>query len=250
MWVLIGIAFALGLGSSLHCMGMCGPIAFMLPLNRTSGWTKLGGIVSYSFGRVLTYMLLGAIFGLIGQSFEVIGVLQVMSIVFGALIVLSVVFPRILSRLSSSNSWYLRFNNWIQSKLGLFLKQKSSAALVLIGGLNGLLPCGMVYVALAGSLAYGSIGDGMVFMFFFGLGTVPAMAAAAYFSTSISAAMRQKFQRAVPYVMVVFGLLILIRGLNLNIPYLSPEVKVNNQKEVTMSCCSKSKDCKSVNNSN
>jgi uncharacterized protein len=79
MWVLIGIAFALGMGSSLHCMGMCGPIAFMLPLNRSTVWTKLTGILSYSFGRVSTYILLGALFGVIGQSFEVIGILQIMS---------------------------------------------------------------------------------------------------------------------------------------------------------------------------
>jgi uncharacterized protein len=249
MWVLIGIAFALGIGSSLHCAGMCGPIAFMLPLNRSTVWTKLTGILSYSLGRVSTYILLGALFGVIGQSFEVIGILQIMSVVFGALIILAVVFPRILSKLSNSNAWYLKFNNWIQGKLGAFLKKKSSSALFTIGLLNGLLPCGMVYVALAGSLAYGSVTSGMLFMFVFGLGTVPAMALAAYFSTSISATLRQKFQRAVPFVMVVFGALILIRGLNLNIPYLSPEVKVNTKKEVTMSCCAKTKACeKSENN--
>jgi len=243
MWVLIGIAFALGIGSSLHCMGMCGPIAFILPLNRATFWTKLTGILSYSIGRVSTYVILGALFGIIGQSFEVIGILQIMSVAFGALIILAVIFPRILSKLSNSNAWYLRFNNWIQGKLGSFLKKKSTSALFTIGLLNGLLPCGMVYVALAGSLVYGSVTNGMLFMAVFGLGTVPAMALAAYFSTSISAALRQKFQRVVPYVMVVFGALILIRGLNLNIPYLSPAVKVNQKKEVTMSCCSKTKVC-------
>jgi sulfite exporter TauE/SafE len=244
METLFGIAILLGLGSSLHCLGMCGPIAFILPLNRTSTASKLTGTLAYSLGRVLTYAMLGAAFGLIGKSFQIMGVLQVMSVVFGVLIILVVIFPRMITKIAPVNRGYLKFNNYIQNKLGYFLKNKSASALFSIGLLNGLLPCGMVYMALMGSLAYGSVLEGMLFMTFFGLGTIPAMGTATYFSTAISASLRQKFQKAVPYVMVIFGALIIIRGLNLNIPYLSPEVKVNEKKEVTMSCCSaKEKTC-------
>ena len=247
MGALFGIAIALGLGSSLHCLGMCGPIAFVLPLNRTSSVTKLVGTIAYSIGRVSTYALLGALFGLIGKSFELIGLLQLMSIVFGVAIILTVVFPRMITKFAPINTSYLKFNNYIQQKLGYFLKNKSTSALFTIGLFNGLLPCGMVYMALTGSLVYGTVVNGMLFMIFFGLGTIPAMGIAAYFSNAISVTLRQKFQKAVPYVMVIFGALIIIRGLNLNIPYLSPEVKVNAQKEVTMSCCSaKEKTCEMV----
>lgn len=243
METLIGVAVLLGLGSSLHCLGMCGPIAFVLPLNRSSFGTKISGTLAYNLGRVVTYAILGAVFGFIGKSFELMGILQIMSVVFGALIILAVIFPRLITRLAPVNRGYLRFNNFIQKKLGYFLKNKSASALFTIGLLNGLLPCGMVYMALMGSLVYGSVSEGVLFMVFFGLGTIPAMGTATYFSNAISSGLRKKFQKAVPYVMVVFGALIIIRGLNLNIPYLSPQVKMNAEKEVTMSCCSKAKTC-------
>jgi uncharacterized protein len=244
MTALLSIAVLLGIGSSLHCLGMCGPIALILPLNRKNVQTKLVGTFSYSIGRIITYGILGGIFGLIGKSFELMGVLQIMSIVFGILIIIGVLFPRITSRIAPLNRSYLRFNNVIQQKLGSFLKLKSSSALFGIGLLNGLLPCGMVYTALMGSLVYGSISNGVLFMVFFGLGTLPAMAIATYYASSISTTLRQKFQKAVPYVMLVFGALIVIRGLNLNIPYFSPKIEVNEKHETTVSCCSKAKECK------
>jgi uncharacterized protein len=198
MTALLSIAVLLGIGSSLHCLGMCGPIALILPLNRKNVQTKLVGTFSYSIGRIITYGILGGIFGLIGKSFELMGVLQIMSIVFGILIIVGVLFPRITSRIAPLNRSYLRFNNVIQQKLGSFLKQKSSSALFGIGLLNGLLPCGMVYTALMGSLVYGSISYGVLFMVFFGLGTLPAMAIATYYASSISTTLRQKFQKQFP----------------------------------------------------
>lgn len=235
MNVLIFTAVALGLASNLHCMGMCGPIAFALPVNNENSFTKSIGILIYNLGRIITYIILGALFGLFGKGLQAAGVMQIVSIVLGVLIILYVFVPGVLQKFQVSNMWYVKFNSYIKSKLGSRLTKKSNFSLLILGLLNGLLPCGMVYMAIFGALEFGGLQNGMLFMLFFGIGTLPAMIGLPFVAQSISQAFRKKFINAVPYVMVVFGLLFILRGMNLNIPYLSPPMNKTEVKD----CCEK-----------
>ena len=232
---LILAAFIMGLTGSFHCVGMCGPIAFALPLNRKNNFSKTVGILFYNFGRISTYTILGILLGLFGKGLKLAGILQQVSITIGIIIILSVVIPSLIKKISFTNAYYLKFNNWVKAKLGKYLVKKSNTSLLILGMLNGLLPCGMVWIAMVGSVAYGSLNSGIHFMFFFGIGTFPMMFLLPYFSTSISATIRNKMTRLIPYIMIAFGILFILRGSNLDIPYLSPPLSEDGT--TVESCC-------------
>ena len=248
MIALISIALVLGLSSSLHCVGMCGPIAMILPIQQAQPAEKLMKTVVYHLGRILVYALLGAFFGIMGQTFQLMGLLQTMSIVFGVLIIAGVIFPRVFAKFHFFNRIHMKLNGFVHNTFGKLIKRRSTASLFVLGMLNGLLPCGAVYFALLGSLVYGGLLEGALFMAVFGLGTSPAMVAITYFANSVSLSLREKFRKASPVILILFGGLFIVRGMNLDIPYISPKVELNEAGEEEVSCCSKkgTDECVSV----
>jgi len=232
---LIVAAFLMGLAGSFHCVGMCGPIALALPLDRTSNTTKAIGILSYNSGRILTYIILGSLLGFFGKGLKLAGVLQYVSITIGVLFILYVIVPGLVKKINYSNQYYIKFNSWVKNKLGKYLVKKSNTSLFILGLLNGLLPCGLVYSAMLGAILYGSVASGALFMLMFGLGTLPTMFILPYFSSSISASVRTKMTKLIPYVMVLFGILFILRGLSLDIPYISPPASQDGTE--VKSCC-------------
>ncbi len=97
-------AIALGLIGSLHCVGMCGPIALALPLNRDSRWQVVKGNLFYSIGRLTTYLLIGMLLGTVGQGFAFAGWQQTFSIVLGSLMIFSALigYRKVENRLGRS----------------------------------------------------------------------------------------------------------------------------------------------------
>ncbi len=216
-------ALTLGLVSSFHCLGMCGPIAFALPLNRRSNISQILGAVSYNLGRIVTYGILGALFGLIGKSLVLAGAQRALSIAAGVFMLLTVFVPALFRFINMDEITYRYIGKLKGIFAGLFRK-KSLLSLYTIGALNGLLPCAMVYLALAGAIAEGDASGGAAFMMVFGLGTMPMMFAASLLGMIVSVKLRNKLQKAIPVVVVIIGILFILRGLNLGIPYLSPEI--------------------------
>lgn len=215
-------ALLLGIISSLHCVGMCGPIAMMLPVDRTNPSRKALQILVYHLGRLTAYGLLGLVFGLLGRGFYLAGMQQHLSITVGVLMIVVAVVPeKVLARYNFSKPVY-KVIAAIKSHLGQQFKRKSVDALFTIGLLNGLLPCGMVYAALFGALAMPNLMSSMSYMFLYGLGTVPLLSAVVYTSQWISIPVRQRIQKLIPVVAVCIGLLFIVRGLGLGIPYVSP----------------------------
>ncbi len=217
-------AFILGLVGNFHCLGMCGPIALAIPLKDNSTSTRLLSILIYNSGRIFTYTLLGALIGFIGKGVFLMGFQQKLSIILGAAIIIYAIFIIVKRKSSLLNNLLATKFYRLKNAMGSFLRKKSYDANLLLGLLNGLLPCGMIYIALAGALASESVFSSAAFMLFFGLGTLPVMMILPWVATYISSNVRIRLNKIIPYTLLVFGLLLILRGSNLGIPYLSPQV--------------------------
>lgn len=215
-------ALIFGILGSFHCVGMCGPIAFMLPVSRDNPVKKFLQIFIYHFGRLLAYSIIGFAFGMLGKSLNLFGIQQYLSIAAGALMIAVIVIPsERFSKYNFSRPMY-RLIGKIKSSLGAALKKKTPDTFFTIGFLNGFLPCGLVYMAVFGAIAVGGILEGSLYMLLFGVGTIPLMTSAVYFSGLFNRVMRQKVQRLIPVVVVMMGVLFILRGMGLGIPYISP----------------------------
>lgn len=220
---MLATAFILGLLGSFHCVGMCGAIAFLLPVDRSNSWIKVSQIGIYHFARILAYSLLGLVFGIIGKSLNLFGIQQQLSIAIGIIMILLVLIPqKRLSRYNLSQPVF-RLISKVKSGLGRQLKKKTSKTFFSIGFLNGFLPCGLVYVAIFGAIASGSIAGGGLYMAAFGLGTVPLMTGAIYLGNFLGVQARQKIRQLIPVLVILIGILFILRGMGLGIPYISPE---------------------------
>ena len=232
---MIWTAIVLGFLGSFHCVGMCGPIALAVGgrTNQKFLWNK----VLYNFGRSFTYSLLGLAIGALGFSLSLAGIQQGISIGMGLLVVLlSLSYKKadqFLSIPALSGAVH-----WIKSKLNQYLKSGSKTAFFSTGLINGLLPCGMVYMALVVAMGMQSPWLGAAYMFFFGIGTIPLLMGLMVSGSFMSPVRRQQFQKAIPYVGILIGILMVVRGLGLGIPGFSPELVVfdygTQQVEITM----------------
>jgi uncharacterized protein len=201
---------------------MCGPIAMMLPVDRDNEAKKVLQILVYHLGRIVAYSSLGLVFGFLGKGFYLSGLQQQLSILVGILMIVFVIVPeKELAKYNFSKPIY-KIIAQVKSSLGKQFKKKSFKSLFTIGLLNGYLPCGMVYVALFGSIAMQNIGVGVLYMVLFGLGTVPLMSLVVFISNFITMPVRSRIQKVIPFVTIAIGILFIIRGLGLDIPYLSP----------------------------
>lgn len=222
----------LGYLGSIHCVGMCGPIALSLPGGNKKWYKFLWGRLLYNSGRIITYSLLGAVFGLLGSRIIISEHQQVLSVVTGIsiLIVTAIIF------LSDKNIFYgklfSKYTSLIKAPFAKLFKTKTNSSLIGIGILNGLLPCGFVYLAIAGSLTTGSILSGMGFMTLFGLGTFPMMLGISIFGNFLRERVQIPYAKILPALSVLIAILLILRGLNLGIPYISPEVYSTNHFQI------------------
>jgi len=235
-------ALTLGLLGSFHCVGMCGPIALAIPLKTDSWFLRILGGIIYNLGRAVTYAIMGAFFGLLGQGLVMSGFQQWVSIIMGAIMILSVLAPSLYKNRFNSEKSVFGFVGKVKVSLRKLFTHSSHTSLFLIGLLNGLLPCGLVYFAIAGAIATGTSLSGSLFMFVFGLGTLPMLLAVSLIGNLITLELRKKMTRVIPYAIVFIGVLFILRGLSLGIPYLSPPEKAmtipqEQVEEDTPSCC-------------
>ncbi|MGY3090148.1 sulfite exporter TauE/SafE [Hymenobacter sp. UYAg731] len=220
--------FLFGLLGSFHCVGMCGAIALALPGGADAATAPLryaGGRLLYNLGRVTTYATLGAGAGLIGQGLRLAGVQQGLSIASGVLILLLVAVPE---RYARRLAVVLGLNQplaWVKNTLGRLFQRPTLPALYATGVLNGLLPCGLVYLALAGALSAPGVAGAAAYMACFGLGTLPLMFGLSLSGWLVPLRWRTRLRHAVPYAASVLAVAFIVRGLGLGIPYLSPQLR-------------------------
>ena len=231
-------AISLGFLGSFHCVGMCGPIALTIPVNRRSSLSVVSGSLVYNSGRIITYAVMGLLFGLLGQGIAFAGWQNVLSIVLGSLILILLFVPNV-SVIPIKFGPVLRLLDALKSQIRKLFGIHTLRSLLFIGLLNGLLPCGLVYLGIAGSIATGDALKGALFMAAFGLGTFPAMIAVTLIRDRISIRFRERIRKTVPVFVGMMAILLILRGMNLGIPYISPSIENTSTGACHHQCCNK-----------
>ncbi|MET4108316.1 sulfite exporter TauE/SafE family protein [Hymenobacter sp. UYP22] len=218
--------FIFGLLGSFHCVGMCGAIALALPgrpgASLLRGASFGAGRLLYNLGRTTTYAALGALAGLAGHGLRLAGLQQSLSVASGCLILLLVAVPERWAGPGAGWLGLARPLNRVKLLLAGLFQRTSGWALYGAGLLNGLLPCGLVYLALAGALSAPGILGAAGYMACFGLGTLPLMLALSLTGQLVPLCWRARLRQVVPYAASLLAILFIVRGLGLGIPYLSP----------------------------
>lgn len=222
----IWTGFLIGFLGSFHCVGMCGPIALALPVGNNSNFKLIVGRILYNLGRSLTYALFGAVFGLFGKGIELAGLQMYASIALGVSILLYYTIPNKYKGKLALTKPYQVISDFVKRGFIRLTKTGSPQALFVFGVINGFLPCGFVYVALAGAITTGGALSGALYMLLFGLGTTPIMFATSLVGKFLSAKLKQKMNKLIPVFAVVLALIFILRGLSLGIPFVSPPQKM------------------------
>lgn len=220
-------AFLIGMAGSLHCAGMCGPLLVALPANSKSRLSFYAGRIIYNLGRISSYVFLGLLFGTFGSAAALSGFQKNISVLLGVVVIFLVIVPRRYKNKMSQIPVYAYYNRKLQAWMGKLLKKESQLTMLALGMLNGLLPCGLVYVALLGAVTSSELVNGMIFMGLFGLGTLPFMFTVSVMGQYISLGLRRKLNSIVPLLALLLGVVFILRGLNLGIPYVSPKLSMS-----------------------
>lgn len=220
----------LGFVTSFHCVGMCGPIAIALPLQGASKAQKLLGGVLYNLGRTTTYVVFGFILGLFGQGLVALGFQRWVSIVAGVLMLITAFTPSLIKSNFNPDGTFNKLLDKVKSALKRLFSVRSFSSLYLIGLLNGLLPCGPLYMAFIISTGTGKALTAAIFMMMFGLGTLPLLLSVTILGNFISVPIRNRINSFLPILIGIIGILFILRGLNLGIPYLSPKEEMIKKK--------------------
>lgn len=222
IWPVLLSGFTLGFAGSLHCVGMCGPLSLALPAQQMSRVQKFTSLLLYQIGRIATYSMIGLLFGILGRRIYLSGYQQLISIIIG-LGVLVLAISYFIHQYRRPVLLFSRFYKVISKTIASLLRRSGGATtFFLLGAVNGLLPCGMVYIALLATLSFSEIGQGVGFMAMFGAGTLPAMMLVSYAVHTWKGKNRSVFRQVVPLFILATGLLLILRGLNLGIPFISP----------------------------
>ena len=229
----IWTALTLGFLGSFHCVGMCGPIALALPSTGKGKAKFLLNRLTYNFGRITTYALIGLLFGLLGKGFALAGAQKVLSITAGVLIILLAFLPTAFSQNLNPTGQLGKLVNWLKKQIQFQFRQRSFLSVYTIGIFNGFLPCGLVYLAAAGALTTETPLQGSLYMAAFGTGTLPAMLLLLFAGSFLNINWRNRIKKAMPVITVAMGIFLIVRGLELGIPYLSPVLQLV-EKGMTM----------------
>jgi hypothetical protein len=232
---LLWTGFLLGLGGSIHCLAMCGPLVMSIS-GKGRGLSSFGRKLAYNLGRIGAYLIIGLLFGMISQTLSLVLYQQTLAIMTGSLLIALVIFNLVPKRLRSSMPLAGSITKMVLKGNSLLHKRGGILAVTGLGMLNGFLPCGLVYFAATASIAFGSVGQSVVYMFSFGLGTLPLMLLLTFTAHLFSPAWRLRLRQVPLYLTLIIGMLLVVRGSGFGIPYLSPKI-VKTEKKVVCSCC-------------
>nr|AOR51184.1 hypothetical protein [uncultured bacterium pAM1] len=229
-------AISLGLIGSMHCIGMCGPLMLAVPSNATKRWSFIVERLIYNIGKAVTYGLMGAVLGFVGKRL-LMNIQQDLTVILGILLLITVAVPYGLKSSLEKFSPLKYLYGFVKTRFSVLMGKRGKTTLFLMGMLNGLLPCGLVYTALLGATVVADIWQSALFMVVFGLGTAPALIAVSLTGKLISLRFRSLLTKALPGLSIALALLLILRGMNLGIPLISPKVTQTPVHEEKMDCC-------------
>ena len=228
-------AVILGFLGSFHCLGMCGPIVFAIKGSPWAHWRFLTGRLLYNLGRIFTYSALGALVALLGMSAGMFHFQLGLSMIIGvSLFFWAFAEAGWLNRIGLASQLSRRVS-WVKRGFSRYWQMEGLPAQFMVGFFNGMLPCGLVYLAMAYATLATTPLQGAAFMAVFGAGTLPMMLAVAFSAKVITPTLRQKVIKFIPYCIMVFAVIFVLRGMNLGIPYLSPQM-ILSSGEVVVNC--------------
>lgn len=217
---MIWTGLTLGLLSGLHCVGMCGPLVLALPTFDGKKGSRWVNMLNYHLGRGVMYATLGGLIGLVGQGIELFTFQRSVAVIGGIMMILLALLPALSNRIALPSSIAKEINALRQSMI-VKLRGGNTFAWFGLGALNGMLPCGALYFALAAALTVGNWAGGALFMLLFASGTTLFLLSLQFIKNRFSTGML-KFQKYMPWAMALVGILLVLRGMDLGIPYLSP----------------------------
>jgi hypothetical protein len=163
-------AIIMGLAGSLHCAGMCSPLAMAVTRSKPFLWSS----ILYNSGRIFIYALLGTLAATFGSFIQLSSYQQAISIALGCLFILAGISFHHM-RIPLMDKAIVSLTSYLKKYFKIVNQQKSGTTTLMLGMLNGMLPCGLTYLALSACLIMPSASDGFLFMLFFGIGTWPVM---------------------------------------------------------------------------
>lgn len=212
-------AFGLGLVSSVHCIGMCGPIAVLIKQKTPNS----GIIPHYHAGRILGYTFLGLLFGVFGKGLSLGGLQQNLSVFFGVAMILYVLIPYFQKKFKQLEFVLIPYHRKLKEVFSKNLSLSRPINRFISGLLNSMLPCGMIYLALIGALSANSIWQGGAIMLFFGFGTLPLFSILLLTQSAIkSQSFQHAMKKALPILILFMGVALIVRGAGLGLHY-SPD---------------------------
>jgi len=240
---LLAIATVAFLGAFGHCVGMCGGIVIAYSSakidNKWSNFMQGVAHLTYSFGRITTYVMLGAIFGALG------GVAQFSGAATATLTILAGIFMilaglSLLGKLEFLTKMEHSFSQtkWYQDVFRQVLRSKSLYSFYILGLLNGLLPCGLVYFFAVTAASTGSPLWGALVMFIFGLSTIPALFSLGFFTQLLNrGSLRKNMMNLASIIVILFGIYTIYRGYDY----------IENPEKSVLNCCEEEKELNAIN---
>lgn len=213
-------AFLIGLAGSVHCVGMCGPLALAIPgASKDKGFTFFLRTIAYQISRISGYGVLGLIVGFFSQGMQFTGVQPYFSLLSGILL-LFLGFFGIIPEVNAFSKYPIiqHFQVKINRIIGTVMTNEHFSTPFVLGFLNAMLPCGMIYIALGTGLSSGNMSEAALYLISFGLGTLPLMFMVSLSGQLLSLQMRRSWQKTIPIIFMISGIILIYKGMNIALP--------------------------------
>ncbi len=227
MWL---TALIMGLAGSLHCAGMCSPLAMTITSMNSPA---ISNRLLYNAGRILTYGILGASVATMGLILPLPKFQNILSITLGIILITMGVTGISGLRIPLLTISIIKFTNLIKNIFSKFIQQKHRGSLLLLGALNGLLPCGLTFLALTFCITLATPFQGFIYMLLFGAGTLPVMLGFISLLQFLTRKLNFNIKAVTKGMLILSGLLLVVRVFMVH----TPEAHASHQGIVDIVFC-------------